>query len=55
MAERRVVMLPGADNRFAGVGEYGQGVARWLTMIDPEGNEFDVAAEGTLIQPKDAC
>ena len=35
------------DNRIAGVGEYGQGVARWVTMIDPEGNEFDVVAEGT--------
>jgi Glyoxalase-like domain len=28
------------------LGDFDQGGARWVTLTDPEGNEFDVLAEG---------
>ena len=38
--------------RIVGLGaakaaEYDEGGAQWITLLDPEGNEFDVMAEST--------
>jgi hypothetical protein len=43
--------LPGEVKRLAALGatkiaEHEDGEARWITLLDPEGNEFDIVADG---------